>query len=374
MDYRWWLVILLAMVFTALYVRLWRKNRRNIRKMSTLFDAVDNLDFSIHFPEERDGDDKLVNSSLNRIKNILQKARLDAREKENYYEKIMESVDTGIMVVDKNGYVLQHNKRILQLLDMMALTHISQVGKKLHEERLSVRESAATLTGERVRIIAVDDIGGELSDKEVDSWIKLIRVLTHEIMNSITPIISLSETLMRKSEGDTREAVKVINQTSRELIDFVQNYRKFTRIPIPQPQLLYVKPFLERMASLSDKPVTVSVIPSDLIVYADEGLVARVMTNLIKNAGQALGDIGSMICIKAYTDSLDNVVIDVSDDGEMIPPETASQIFVPFFTTRKEGNGIGLSISRQIMHMSGGTISLITDNRQRLTTFRLIFK
>lgn len=229
-----------------------------------------------------------------------------------------------------------------------------------------------------MRIVALSDIKGELANQETDSWVKLIRVLTHEIMNTVTPIVSLSETLLERPEGERREGLNVINRTSKELIRFVENYRKFTHVPTPVPKLFYVKPFLERMSRLSEPlfsrgcSIIIKVEPDDLLVYADEGLISRVVSNLLKNAAEAVGE-GGHIWLNAYTGEGDTVIIDVVDDGDIIPDDVAAHIFIPFFTTKKEGSGIGLSISRQIMRVSNGFISLVTDKHSGLTTFRLIF-
>lgn len=357
---------------------LWRRCRKMRDKVAFLFNALDNGDYSFRFTEGGGlTDDRLTNASLNRVKDILQHARDEQKEREKYFELILNSVDTGIVVVDDGrGVVLRCNDAALRLLKRVVITHIDQVNEVL--KSLSVRSTYTTLKGRRVKILAVSDIKGELADQEFDSWVKLIRVMTHEIMNTLTPIISLSDTLLKQADGEEKEGLGVINSTSRELVRFVENYRKFTHVPTPVPTLFYVEPFLERMsrfaAPLLDAgcAVTVSVEPEDLLVYADEGLISRVVSNLIKNAAEATGG-GGHIWLKAYTGDGDTVVIDVIDDGPLIPEEVAVHIFVPFFTTKKDGSGIGLSISRQIMRASNGFISLVSDKRNGLTTFRLTF-
>lgn len=357
---------------------LWRRCRKMRDKVAFLFNALDNGDYSFRFTEGGGlTDDRLTNASLNRVKDILQHARDEQKEREKYFELILNSVDTGIVVVDDGrGVVLRCNDAALRLLKRDVITHIDQVNEVL--KSLSVRSTYTTLKGRRVKILAVSDIKGELADQEIDSWVKLIRVMTHEIMNTLTPIISLSDTLLKQADGEEKEGLGVINSTSRELVRFVENYRKFTHVPTPVPTLFYVEPFLERMsrfaAPLLDAGcvVTVSVEPEDLLVYADEGLISRVVSNLIKNAAEATGG-GGHIWLKAYTGDGDTVVIDVIDDGPLIPEEVAVHIFVPFFTTKKDGSGIGLSISRQIMRASNGFISLVSDKRNGLTTFRLTF-
>lgn len=369
------LSILLA-ASIAVNIWLWRRNRRNAKKVAFLFNAIDDGDYNFRFPDEKLKEDKLLSASLNRIKLILEHARDEQRERERYYEVILDSVDTGIVVIEEDrGVVLRTNKAARKMLGRDVITHISQVEERL--KAFATRTSYTSLKGRRVRIVGFSDIHGELANQEIDAWVKLIRVLTHEIMNTITPIASLSETLLPSSEGKVREGLSTISQTSRELMAFVKGYREFTHVPTPRPKLLYVGPFLERMKGQASgwlhdgQRLTVSVEPKDLLVYADEGLLSRVISNLLKNAAEATAN-GGDISVRAYTGGQDAVTIDVIDDGEPIDKELAAHIFVPFFTTKEGGNGIGLSLSRRIMRAMGGAIDLVGDARK--TTFRLTFQ
>ena len=366
------IVVLLAIVFL-----LWRRNRRMVSKVAFLFNAIDNGDYAFRYSEDRKGD-AIINQSLNRIKEILQHARDEQIEKEKYFELILDSVDTGVLVVDEErGLVLRCNQAAHKLLNREAITHFNQVSDAL--KKFSVRETHTILQQRRVRIIAFSDIGGELANQEIDSWVRLIRVLTHEIMNTLTPVISLSEALLPRTEGEQHEGLEVIHRTNKDLIRFVENYRQFTHVPTPQPSPFDVKPFLQRMNSQAkpllrkDVTITISVEPDDLMVYADEGLIAHVVSNLLKNAAEATSE-GQHISLHAFSDTDESVIIDVSDDGEPIPPDIASHIFIPFFTTKDEGSGIGLSISRQIMRVSNGSIALLPDRHDGQTTFRLRFQ
>lgn len=378
MDFDIALLLLFAVVAAAGCLYFWQRYRSTVRKVTFLFNAIDNGDYSFRFAEgDKVAGDRVLNRSLNRVKDILMHARDEQMEREKYFELILDSVDTGIIVVEEGrGVVLRYNRAAQKLLQREVITHVDQIKETM--KNFSSRETNTFLKGRRVRIVAFSDIKGELANQEIDSWVKLIRVLTHEIMNTVTPIVSLSDTLLRHSEGEQYEGLSVINRTGKELVKFVENYRRFTHVPAPQPTLFYVKPFLERMSSLARQylkdgcTVEADVLPGDLIVYADEGLISRVVSNLLKNAAEAVYA-GGHIWMKAYTGENDTVVIDVIDDGPMIPDDVASHIFVPFFTTKKEGSGIGLSISRQIMRVSNGFISLVTDRANRLTIFRLIF-
>ena len=377
MDYKLIIIIVLLLVAVVGYIRLYRHYRRNIKKVTFLFDAIDNGDFSFNFPTEKGfKEDKILHKSLNRIKLFLQHTREEQMDREKYYEQILNAVDTGILVVDSHDNILQHNQAALRLLDTDVLTHMNQVKGKLKDEHLAKHETQAMLKDKHVRIIALSDVSHELSNQEVDSWIKLIRVLTHEIMNTITPVTSLSETLLTRvtEDKDLKQGLETIHKTGTELLAFVNNYRRFTHVPQPQPALFYVEPFLERMALLCNHEVEISVSPKDLLVYADESLLSHVVTNLLKNAVEAFKEKEklSFIRLQAYANAQESIIIDVSNNAGLIPEDVASHIFIPFFTTKPEGSGIGLSLSRQIMRVSGGSLSLHQDKAQGITTFRII--
>lgn len=390
------IIVLLVILVVLIAVNIWlyRHYRRNIKKVTFLFDAIDNGDFSFNFPtEKRFKEDNILHQSLNRIKLFLQHTREEQMEREKYYEQILNAVDTGILVVDGHDNILQHNQAALRLLNTDVLTHMNQVKGKLKDEHLAKHETQAMLKDKHVRIIALSDVSHELSNQEVDSWIKLIRVLTHEIMNTITPVTSLSETLLTRvtEDKDLKQGLETIHKTGTELLAFVNNYRRFTHVPQPQPALFYVEPFLERMALLCNHEVEIEVSPKDLLVYADESLLSHVVTNLLKNAVETFrekeredkqecrsADLQSaaskkaFIRLKAYANVQESIIIDVSNNAGLIPEDVASHIFIPFFTTKPEGSGIGLSLSRQIMRVSGGSLSLHQDKTQGITTFRII--
>ena len=404
------IIVLLVILVVLIAVNIWlyRHYRRNIKKVTFLFDAIDNGDFSFNFPTEKGfKEDKILHQSLNRIKLFLQHTREEQMDREKYYEQILNAVDTGILVVDSHDNILQHNQAALRLLDTDVLTHMNQVKGKLKDEHLAKHETQAMLKDKHVRIIALSDVSHELSNQEVDSWIKLIRVLTHEIMNTITPVTSLSETLLTRvtEDKDLKQGLETIHKTGTELLAFVNNYRRFTHVPQPQPALFYVEPFLERMAMLCNHEVEISVSPKDLLAYADESLLSHVVTNLLKNAVEAFKEKGQLsaernkqdgneqgrnkqecrsadlqsaaskkafIHLQAYANAQESIIIDVSNNAGLIPEDVASHIFIPFFTTKPEGSGIGLSLSRQIMRVSGGSLSLHQDKTQGITTFRII--
>ena len=405
-----------ALLFTLLLplTLVWqhRHYRRHTRRVLFLLDAIENNDNTLHFAEEEGpDDDRLVNRALNRVAHILYNVKAETAQREKYYELILDCIGTGVLVLNDNGAVYQKNGEALRLLGLDILTHVSQLnrvdarlartiascrpGDRLQaafsNERatvnLSVRVSDITVHNEHLRILALNDINSELDEKEIDSWVRLTRVLTHEIMNAVTPITSLSDTLLTlvpeaATHEELRNGLQTISNTGKGLLAFVESYRRFTRIPTPEPSLFYVKDFIERMVELArhqypDAGIRfeTDITPDDLILHADENLIAQVVTNLLKNAVQAItsrtdsrdeGRIG----IRAYCDEAETLFIEISNNGPAIPPDIAEHIFIPFFTTKEKGSGIGLSISRQIMRVSGGSLTLLPGGE---TTFVMQF-
>ncbi len=406
----WLLFIPVAVVWISLVYYLLRWDKSYVKKVAMMLDAIDNNDFSYRINTRgRTSNDKLVSESLNRITQLILEAKKEAVQKEKYYELIMNSVNTGIVVLDDQGVIYQTNNEAMRLLGLNVFTHVNQLARldeqlknsisriqpgekqqfSFQNERgsvhLSVRVSEMTLQQKHVRILAINDINSELDEKEIDSWMRLTRVLTHEIMNSVTPITSLSDTLLsmkNETSEPVRNGLRVISKTGKSLITFVESYRKFTHIPTPEPTLFYVKDFAERMMQLARHHThypnirfSIHIEPHDLIVYADENLISQVVLNLLKNAMQAIGhkNTNGEIEIRACCNREEAVLIEVINNGPAIPADEAEHIFVPFFTTKSGGSGIGLSISRQIMRLSGGSLTLKSSVSGGKTVFLLLF-
>ena len=384
-----------------------RLYRHHIKQVLFMIDALENNDNTFRFPEE-DGtmESRQINVALNRVGHILYNVKSETAQQEKYYELILDFVSTGLLVLNDNGAVYQKNKEALRLIGLNIFTHVRQLSKvdtvlmnrvencrpgdklqvTFHNERgtvnLSIRVSEINVRKEHLRILALNDINTELDEKEIDSWIRLTRVLTHEIMNSVTPITSLCDTLLSMSESKDEEishGLQTISATGKGLLSFVESYRQFTRIPTPEPSLFYVKAFIGRMVELArhQNPCDniifhTEISPEDLILYADENLISQVVINLLKNAIQAIGSQpDGKIEIQAYCNETEEILIEIKNNGPEIPLEIAEHIFIPFFTTKEGGSGIGLSISRQIMCLSGGSLTLLPDKETR---FILKFK
>lgn len=405
-SYLWFGVSICLLILSIIWqIRLYRSH---VKQVLFMIDALENNDNSFRFPVEKGSPvSKQINSALNRVGQILYNVKAQTAQQEKYYELILDFVSTGLIVLNDNGAVYQKNKEALRLLGLNVFTHVRQLSKvdavlmekvencragdklqvMFHNERgtinLSIRVSDINVHDEHLRILALNDINVELDEKEIDSWIRLTRVLTHEIMNSVTPITSLSDTLLSIVEDRDEEishGLQTISTTGKGLLSFVESYREFTRIPTPEPSLFYIKAFIERMIELARhqnpcEHITfrTEIVPADLILYADENLISQVVINLLKNAIQAIGNqTDGKINIHAYCYEAEEVWIEIKNNGPVIPAEIAEHIFIPFFTTKEGGSGIGLSISRQIMRLSGGSLILLQDDKE--TRFILKFK
>jgi nitrogen fixation/metabolism regulation signal transduction histidine kinase len=375
-------------------------------KIAYFLNAVENEDSMLHFPEKtRHKANAEMNKSLNRVNKLIQEVKIRNREQEQYYSLMLEQVATGIVVVNENGNVMQANSAAKNLLNYQSFNHIEQLKRidtnlfntfyrlkngethqflkltyKNNITHLSLRATSFLSHGDNLRIISVHDISNELDAKELESWQKLIRVLSHEIMNSITPITSLSETLLnyfippekpldKKTVANTVKGLEVINERGTGLIRFVESYRKLTRLSKPVLKHVNLRNLIEHLMLLLENEAdfqriqfNVETETPDICIKADEAQLSQVLINLIKNAMYAVKDITEpRISVRAHYTQNGRCEIQVIDNGSGIPPEIMEQIFIPFFTTKENGSGIGLSLSRQIMKNHGGSIEAVSS-------------
>ena len=395
------LIVVAAVVITAA-VTSFLTSRKMRGKVAYMLDALEDKELNFRFDEKRWRGRKF-NKTLNRLRNIFDKERHEIIEQEKYFGLMLDHVKTGIAVVEKEGRVAYCNNMALGLLGIATFGHIRQlraVSESLYEsfqtiadgneERasyynesgkmtISLTASEATIGKETVRIIAFNDISNEIAENEQQSWAKLIRVLTHEIMNTVTPISSLSETLLSFDglNDDLKNGLSTISQSSKGLIKFVDSYRNLTRVAAPVRKAFYFKELAERVISLTREQAAMSGAictyqekSEDIILYADEGQITQIIINLVKNAVQA--DARNIVITAQLTLS-EQTVISVTNDGLPISRESQDEIFVPFFTTKQEGTGIGLSLSRQIMRLHNGSLTL-TRSDESGTVFTLLFR
>ena len=370
------------------------------RKVDYMLDALEDKELNFRFNEQ-----VLVgrgfNKTLNRLRTIFDKERHEISEQERYYGQMLDHVQTGVMVVD-DGMVSYCNKMASLLLGFSKISHIRQLSNisvelynafrdvlpdneqrvsfytERGELRLAVIASETEIHGKRMKIIAFNDISNDMAENEELAWSRLIRVLTHEIMNTVTPIASLSETLSADiTSPDLQSGLETIASSSRGLIRFVDNYRTLTRVATPIKRAFMLKELVERVISLvgqqiADTNVVCRYIEKsdDILLYADENQITQIFINLIRNAIQAGA---TKVDIIGEIETFDAVRVDVINNGTPISRESQSQIFIPFFSTKQDGTGIGLSLSRQIMRLHNGSIRL-TRSDEKQTVFTLIFK
>lgn len=399
------IILILAVAAVAVFmytVYLWKRTNS---KLTYMLDSLENDDLNFRFREVNFFSISL-NRTLNRLRGIYQKRKAELKEQEQFYAHMLENVQTGIMVVDESGRITFYNNYARILLGMDSFSHLRQlrrVSDSLYESFTQVQPgkalkasyynessqvnilmhaSHATIRGKEMKIISFSNIDQQLGENQQESWNKLTRVLTHEIMNTITPIVSLSDTLNKCAAEDNLSSsyihgLETISASSKGLLGFVESYRSLTRVAAPIRKSFQVCDLVERVFQLSapytaEKGIQTSFIEKtpDLLLWADENQISQILINLVKNASQAGA---TQITVTADLDSLENVVIEVSNNGTPISKEGQEEIFVPFYTTKQEGTGIGLSLSRQIMRLHNGTLQL-TRSDAIATTFTLHFK
>ena len=373
--------------------------RKIIGKIDFMSDALDSGESAFRYSEDH-WSDRRLNKSLNRLRSIFEAEKSDIRERERYFGIMLDHVQSGVIVIDgdKIDYSNVIARGFLGMSDISSLRQIERISPELANafRSASEAESRASLVSERgtvqfsisactarlhgkdVSIVTFNDITLEMENNESESWTRLIRVLTHEIMNTVTPIASLSSALSQNLDAydteDVRSALGTISSSSEGLISFVQSYRSLTHIAAPIRKAFYLRDLVNDSVTIAQAnwpsaKVSYHELSEDIILYADYGQISQVMNNLIKNAVQAGA---SDIDITASIDKRERTVINVANNGEPISETGREQIFVPFYTTKGvSGTGVGLSLCRQIIRLNGGTINL-TSSTPDATVFTIV--
>lgn len=392
-------ILPVAVLVVVLAWRLVNVYRRIVRNLDFIFGAVRNNDFSFRFVENPlRTEHSVVNHSLNRIKEVLDEAKMKALEKERYFEAVIECANVGIVILLENGAVVQNNSKALKLLGVPVLGHVGRlqgVSQSLAETLLKIAPmekrsvsfstesgevnlllscSVMKYEGQELRIVSIEDINRELDMQEGLAWEKLTRILTHEIMNSLAPVTSISGTLLN-SKGNAevlQQGLETIHGTSDRLMKFVDSFRSVTRIPLPKKEPFYLLELFNEAVPLiapGDIRLVLAVAPKDTMIYADRVQLQQVVVNLLKNAVEAcsLRDGERWIELRSHIAPDERVHIEISNNGGAIPADVAENIFTPFFTTKRDGSGIGLAVSKQIIRLHGGTLSLSQNSNDRVT-------
>lgn len=395
---------LLIVLQTLLLIRYVEQTNQ---KLTSFLRSIRYSDFSTSFSTRGIGRtwDQLA-VAFNEVISEFKKHRNAREESFNYLQTVIQHVNVGIITFHPNGKVTQFNNAIKKILRVNNIHSIHDL-KVIHDDlpdrilnmkagdktlfklfigdellQLSINSTEFRLKGEDLVLISIQDIHPELEDKEIESWQKLIRVLTHEIMNSITPISSLAGTVkeiliseddqteLNKLDDDDIESVisalNTIEKRSQGLLGFVETYRNLTRIPKPNFRYFPVQELFSHTMELlkprlNDANVRCScqVIPENLMLTADPDLMEQVIINLAINAIDAVkGREDPRISMIAFADESGRIRMEMTDNGYGITPDILDKIFMPFFTSKKHGSGIGLSLSRQIMHLHKGSISV----------------
>jgi nitrogen fixation/metabolism regulation signal transduction histidine kinase len=413
------LIIFLSGIELILIAELFHFLNKTNQQISFFIQAIKNDDTTLRFPI-RTGN-AIINDlhhSLNELNVILQKTKVSNQIRERYFSEILQNIGTGVMVLNEKGFVTEVNSAALELFGLQNLTYISQLDrvdpkfklellqlnntnkqvitlkKGTEPIQLITRCSVINLKEEEMKLITLQDIRGELERKELDSWVKLIRVLSHEIMNSLAPVTSIAQSLKSiwkekiehqpgfAHDDDIESTIKgleVIGERGEGLIRFVQSYRMLTKVPIPQRTTIGIQSLFDRLSILvSPMKAEFGVAirfhqpETDFNVYIDEQMMVQVVINLVKNSAEALSGVANpqidISCRKQHDSTCE---ITVTDNGPGIADEIIEEIFVPFFTTKATGTGIGLSYSRQILRAHGGTISCSSTIGK--TEFRVVW-
>ena len=411
-------VILLSCLATALVVAIlvYVLTTKHLKDKTTyMLDALEDNETNFRFNEDRLWG-RGFNQALNRLHRLFDKERQHISEQERYYGQMLDHVRTGVIVLDQL-HVNYCNQAARTLLGLHSFRNLNQLddlypnlGKTFAslscnreqratfstdrgERTITMAATEALIKGKTVKIVAFNDISSDIAENEELAWARLIRVLTHEIVNTITPISSLSDMLSQDIAAaqlspdepayrqlDMQElasGLQTISTSAKGVIKFVNTYRNLTKVPVPVKTAFYLRDLVDRVLQLTAKQVaevgaecSFVELTEDILLYADENQIAQILVNLVTNALQAEA---TKITITAMIDEADAVIIDVTNNGLAITPESQKQIFIPFFSTKPEGSGIGLSLSRQMMRQHNGTIHLARSNNQE-TVFTLIFR
>ena len=399
------LIVLNLAAITILTFNLISYLNRTNRNIRFFFDSIKNDDSNLSFEvDNKDGNLKELYVSMNNVNRQIQHLKIENRQREQYFQKILEHLATGIITYDSKGFIHHANSAARRLFSVEVLTHLKQIDRidnklystivnlkpferrliainsKQGEIQLLLKSTSFGADEKELIILSIQDIKHELDEKEIESWMRLIRVLMHEIMNSITPITSLSESLSKiylsddkpvlpqevtdKTIETTLQGLNVIKAQGKGLMTFVESYRKLTRIPKPEMKLFKVSDLFVRVKILTDSlekvgktEISFHMNDPECEIFADDNLISLVLLNLIKNAVEANKDNPeTRISIISRNDLNNHPEICVTDNGPGIIEENLEEIFIPFFTTKENGSGIGLSVSKQIMGAHGGSL------------------
>ncbi len=408
------------LLIVQVYLLIRYINRVNY-DLSNFIDSCIGKDYNLlKYPNHKGKSYERLYTSLSAITDALKKSEIETIFKSQYLYTAIQNVGAGLIWIDERGDVVLINKSAKVLFNILNLNNIKELEKissslpdllrdikpsenkliKIYIEnelkQISIKATELIQQGKHIKLIALHDIKNELDEAELDSWQKLIRVLAHEIMNSIGSITTSSTAIskyFKSNQGEhistsdisdkiisnTIEGLDIIRERSVGLKDFVNNYRQLTNLPAPDLKEFEILPFIENLGiffkeEFQQKNIQFEIVDhhKNLKILADKKLISHVFINLIKNASEAIGNEKEpIITIEIDKNTLNQVFVNVKDNGHGISEEVIDRIFIPFFTTKEEGSGIGLSLSRQIMRLHNGSINVKSNHTG--TEFQLLF-
>lgn len=371
---------------------------RSADRIRRMLQAIRNRDFSLRFPAERmRGSERELAEEMNDVISGFREDLMRQERQYGQYEAILNLVDSALIVADTQGNVSWMNQKAINNLCGFRITHLSMLDavhpdlskglKSLlpgqpkiltlniggREERLKLSMASYDSEGSAVCIYSIENVNLLVQQSEIEAQRKLIRVLTHEIMNSLSPIISLSDMLKetnRQLDEDSTDALNAINRRSKGLLKFVENYRKLSRLSQPHLEWIRIGDIFDGLRTLFPETfIEFRIEDPDIQLQLDRHQMEQVLINLIKNAVESLEENPTVIVSTKGDHPNHRFMISVSDNGCGISPDAADSVFLPFFTTKSGGSGIGLSLSRQIVSMHGGSLSF--DTTPTGTTFTI---
>lgn len=418
-DYLFITIFTIGVIWILQIISLIRYLTKTNRGLINFLQSVKYLD-PARGVSEGDKSFDLLNLTYNEIIDSIQKVKIEKEAEHHYFQNTIEHVGIGLVSFNESGHIELFNKAARELFRVESVRNIQELDRSIPEIsevlfslklrhsvmikvvsgeeilKLSIRKTVFKIQDRIVNLVSLQNIRTELEEEEIEVWKKLISVLTHEIMNSITPIKSLTNTVIKmfeknkglqlkdetghKSADDILLALQSIQKRNKGLLSFVETYRNLTKIPKPVFNEIEINRFLQEIAILmdselksSDIVLTTEVKPENLKLTADEKLITQLIINLIKNSIESINNKkNGRIQIKAFLSFQNDIILQVIDNGIGISADLIDKVFIPFFTTKENGSGIGLSLSRQIMKLHGGTISVFSKPEKE-TVFSLRF-
>lgn len=415
-------LLVIALVLIALILELYYFLNRALRELTQFLEHIRNRDFSLRFNEEESrGVRKNLYRTFNEVLQVYREIQIEREVHFRFLEHMIELIEIGIMVFDRNGSVILWNTAASNLTGIQRLNSweqmvcrnpdfaekvgsINESGRVLYEKlnpgstggRFVVQVLRTRMLDQDYSLMTIQDISSVVDEKETGAWINLLRTLNHEIKNSVTPISSLADTIMMILMGeqntfrtvneldqenltDIIKSVQTLQERSKNLCTFIDKYHKLTRLPVPDPEFFNVKSLFSELHNTFRNEMELHGIrfkyeeqKPGLEIRADRGLVGQVMINLIRNSMDAVHNRKDAEILLSCTSVPEGNCVYVNDNGGGIDEEILEDIFIPFFTTKTSGSGIGLSLVRQIMRLHGGHVR-ITSEKKKGTSVCLVF-